>query len=83
MSTNINNRSRQPKGTSKGGRFAPETHATAPDDLDVGGSGSGAPLASRNITITAIQNAKNGTKTGNATGQTAQHTSNTTQTAKK
>ena len=34
MATNITNRNRQPKGTSKGGQFAPETHATAPNDLD-------------------------------------------------
>ena len=34
MVTNVNNRSRQPKGTSKGGQFAPETHTENPDDLD-------------------------------------------------
>ena len=34
MATNTTNRSRQPKGTSKGGQFAPETHTVAPADLD-------------------------------------------------
>ena len=34
MSTNVNNRNRQPKGTSKGGQFAPETHTETPNDLD-------------------------------------------------
>ena len=31
-----NNRNRQPKGTSKGGQFAPETHTVAPNDLETG-----------------------------------------------
>ena len=34
MAANINNRNRQPKGTSKGGQFAPETHTETPNDLD-------------------------------------------------
>lgn len=45
MSTNVDNRSRQPKGTSKGGQFAPETHEAIPNDLDEApfGQDSGAP----------------------------------------
>ena len=34
MATNVNNRNRQPKGTSKGGQFAPEKHTETPTDLD-------------------------------------------------
>ena len=42
-----NNRNRQPKGTSKGGQFAPETHEAAPTDLDVSGNEAEATLVER------------------------------------
>lgn len=41
MSTNVDNRSRQPKGTSRGGQFAPETHEAVPNDLDEAPFGQG------------------------------------------
>lgn len=46
MSTNVDNRSRQPKGTSKGGQFAPETHEATPNDLDETPFGQGSDTPS-------------------------------------
>lgn len=46
MSTNVDNRSRQPKGTSRGGQFAPETHEATPNDLDEAPFGQGSDTPS-------------------------------------
>lgn len=46
MSTNVDNRSRQPKGTNKGGQFAPETHEATPNDLDEAPFGQGSDTPS-------------------------------------
>ena len=54
MVANTANRNRQPKGTSKGGQFAPETHVAAPNDLDTTSSSSG------NATLTVIGRYPNG-----------------------